>query len=326
MRNPVPQATSSVRTGGSAASGRDELARAPPPTRVARARRTRPDPELPLVVFGRPPVVVLLHAPRVRAVLPLESVPNFSEGRDEATIDAIGSALGAHARLLDVHADADHNRSVFTLVGTEAELADALRGGDRGGGRADRPARARRSAPADRCRRRRPDRAAAPGGPGARARRSERRRRADRRRARPAGVRLRAARAGPGVLPARRHRQGFSGASTTGELAARLRPFAPARDGGRRDRRRTPAADRVQRQPARRRRVARAIAAVVREKGGGFPGVRALGLDLPTCGSRSGLDERRGLGGLGAARDRRPRSRRRRRRAERRSSAPSSSA
>ncbi len=59
-------------------------------------------------------------------MLPLESVPNFSEGRDVATIDAIGAALGTHARLLDVHADADHNRSVFTLVGTEAELSDAL--------------------------------------------------------------------------------------------------------------------------------------------------------------------------------------------------------
>ncbi len=62
-------------------------------------------------------------------MLPLESVPNFSAGRDQATIDAIGSALGAHARLLDVHADADHNRSVFTLVGTEAELGDALLAG-----------------------------------------------------------------------------------------------------------------------------------------------------------------------------------------------------
>jgi glutamate formiminotransferase len=59
-------------------------------------------------------------------VLPLESVPNFSEGRDPATIAAIGEALAAHARLLDVHADADHNRSVFTLVGTESELAAAL--------------------------------------------------------------------------------------------------------------------------------------------------------------------------------------------------------
>jgi len=57
---------------------------------------------------------------------PLESVPNFSEGRDRATIDALGAALSARARLLDVHADADHNRSVFTLVGDESELEDAL--------------------------------------------------------------------------------------------------------------------------------------------------------------------------------------------------------
>jgi glutamate formiminotransferase/glutamate formiminotransferase/formiminotetrahydrofolate cyclodeaminase len=62
-------------------------------------------------------------------VLPLESVPNFSEGRDQATIAAIGDALGNHARLLDVHSDADHNRSVYTLVGSEEELADALAAG-----------------------------------------------------------------------------------------------------------------------------------------------------------------------------------------------------
>jgi glutamate formiminotransferase len=62
-------------------------------------------------------------------VLPLESVPNFSEGRDRATIDAIGDALSAHARLLDVHADPDHNRSVFTVVGSESELSDALLAG-----------------------------------------------------------------------------------------------------------------------------------------------------------------------------------------------------
>jgi glutamate formiminotransferase len=58
--------------------------------------------------------------------LPLESVPNFSEGRDRATIDALAAALSAHARLLDVHADTDHNRSVFTLVGSEDELTRAL--------------------------------------------------------------------------------------------------------------------------------------------------------------------------------------------------------
>ncbi len=57
---------------------------------------------------------------------PLESVPNFSEGRDRATIEALMAALSSRARLLDVHVDADHNRSVFTLVGEEAELADAL--------------------------------------------------------------------------------------------------------------------------------------------------------------------------------------------------------
>jgi glutamate formiminotransferase len=61
--------------------------------------------------------------------LPLESVPNFSEGRDRAVIDAIGAALSGRAELLDVHADADHNRSVFTLVGEEAALVDALLAG-----------------------------------------------------------------------------------------------------------------------------------------------------------------------------------------------------
>ncbi len=56
----------------------------------------------------------------------LESVPNFSEGRDRATIEAIGAAIERHARLLDVHSDADHNRSVFSLVGVEEELVTAL--------------------------------------------------------------------------------------------------------------------------------------------------------------------------------------------------------
>jgi len=61
--------------------------------------------------------------------LPLESVPNVSEGRVQDTIDAIGEALSAHARLLDVHSDPDHNRSVFTLVGDEGELVTALLAG-----------------------------------------------------------------------------------------------------------------------------------------------------------------------------------------------------
>jgi glutamate formiminotransferase len=61
--------------------------------------------------------------------LPLESVPNFSEGRDRATIDALGEALSKHAELLDLHVDEDHNRSVFTLVGDGPELIDALLAG-----------------------------------------------------------------------------------------------------------------------------------------------------------------------------------------------------
>ena len=57
---------------------------------------------------------------------PLEAVPNFSEGRDEATVQAIAEALGNRAALLNVHFDADHNRSVFTLAGGERELVEAL--------------------------------------------------------------------------------------------------------------------------------------------------------------------------------------------------------
>ena len=45
----------------------------------------------------------------------LLAVPNVSEGRDQAAIDAIARAFDA--RLLDVHSDPDHHRSVFTLAG-----------------------------------------------------------------------------------------------------------------------------------------------------------------------------------------------------------------
>jgi glutamate formiminotransferase len=61
--------------------------------------------------------------------LPLESVPNFSEGRDTETLAALHSALAGRADVLDVHADADHNRSVFTVVADDADLVDALLAG-----------------------------------------------------------------------------------------------------------------------------------------------------------------------------------------------------
>jgi glutamate formiminotransferase len=61
--------------------------------------------------------------------LPLESVPNFSEGRDESTLSALREAMSAPARLLDVHSDWDHHRSVFTLVGSGDELVETLLAG-----------------------------------------------------------------------------------------------------------------------------------------------------------------------------------------------------
>jgi glutamate formiminotransferase len=60
---------------------------------------------------------------------PLEAVPNFSEGRSRETVDAIGEALARRARLLDLHVDADHNRSVFTLAGQDGQLVEALLAG-----------------------------------------------------------------------------------------------------------------------------------------------------------------------------------------------------
>jgi glutamate formiminotransferase/glutamate formiminotransferase/formiminotetrahydrofolate cyclodeaminase len=58
------------------------------------------------------------------------SVPNVSEGIDEAALAAIASAF-APARCLDIHSDPDHHRSVFTLVSRQGELATALARGAR---------------------------------------------------------------------------------------------------------------------------------------------------------------------------------------------------
>jgi glutamate formiminotransferase len=62
----------------------------------------------------------------------LLAVPNVSEGRDEAVLDAIGDAFVAGgARLLDRHADPDHHRAVFTLAGERGALNAALESGAR---------------------------------------------------------------------------------------------------------------------------------------------------------------------------------------------------
>jgi glutamate formiminotransferase len=219
-------------------------------------------------------------------VLPLESVPNFSEGRDRATIDAIGKALSGRARLLDVHADPDHNRSVFTLVGEDGPLVEAL---------VAAIAVARERIDLRRHEGAHPRIGAAdvvpvvPLRPG------------DMDRARAAALEV-AGRIGDElglpvflygeVAPARG--PAFFRHGGTEELARRLAggelepDFGPAQldpvaggviVGARRpliafnvDLRGASAED------------ARAIAAVVRERDGGFPGVRALGLDLPGAG------------------------------------------
>src|SRR5258708_20139672 len=63
----------------------------------------------------------------------LIAVPNISEGRDRATIDAVANAFtnDARVRLLDVHSDADHHRSVYTLAGEPGALSGALLSGAR---------------------------------------------------------------------------------------------------------------------------------------------------------------------------------------------------
>ncbi len=59
----------------------------------------------------------------------LEAVPNVSEGRSSAVLNTIERAFARGARVLDVHADPDHHRAVFTLVGDAAALAEALLAG-----------------------------------------------------------------------------------------------------------------------------------------------------------------------------------------------------
>ena len=216
----------------------------------------------------------------------LESVPNFSDGRDRATIDALAGALSGPAELLDVHSDPDHNRSVFTLVGEEDALVAALLAGvacaqERIDLRDHRGAHPRIGA-ADVV-------PVVPVDP------------ADAGRARECALVV-AGRIGAELeLPVFLYGESGGGRGPSffrtggpdelqtridaGELAP---DFGPARldprAGGVIVGARRPliafnvnlASDDVE--------AARAIAAVVRERGGGFPGVRALGLSLPRAG------------------------------------------
>jgi glutamate formiminotransferase len=215
--------------------------------------------------------------------LPLESVPNFSEGRDRATIDALAAALSGPAELLDVHSDPDHNRSVFTLVGDEDALVAALLAGvacarERIDLRAHDGAHPRIGA-ADVV----PVVAIDP---------------EDRERARACALVV-AGRIGaelqlpvflygesaPGRGPSFFRRGDLQGRIDAGEVVPDFGPARlDARAGGVIVGARRPLIAFNVNLATDDAAVAREIAAVVRERGGGFPGVRALGLSLPRAG------------------------------------------
>jgi glutamate formiminotransferase len=60
----------------------------------------------------------------------LLAVPNVSEGQRPPVIQRIAAGF-APARVLDVHSDADHNRTVFWIAAGQRELAEALASGAR---------------------------------------------------------------------------------------------------------------------------------------------------------------------------------------------------
>src|SRR5690242_5762942 len=60
----------------------------------------------------------------------LLAVPNVSQGKDRPVIDRIAAAF-APARVLDMHFDGDHNRSVFWIAAEQRDLPDALASGAR---------------------------------------------------------------------------------------------------------------------------------------------------------------------------------------------------
>ncbi len=57
----------------------------------------------------------------------LIAAPNASEGRIDTVVEELADSFSRHgARLLDVHSDVDHNRSVYTLAGDEQELIEGV--------------------------------------------------------------------------------------------------------------------------------------------------------------------------------------------------------
>jgi len=59
----------------------------------------------------------------------LLAVPNLSAGRDPETLERLRTAFGRGVALLDSHSDDDHGRTVFTLAGEPGPLREALLAG-----------------------------------------------------------------------------------------------------------------------------------------------------------------------------------------------------
>jgi glutamate formiminotransferase / 5-formyltetrahydrofolate cyclo-ligase len=62
-----------------------------------------------------------------RAAPLLVAAPNVSEGRDRALLERLEASVGP-ARVLDLHVDPDHNRAVYTLAARQGDLAAGLVG------------------------------------------------------------------------------------------------------------------------------------------------------------------------------------------------------
>jgi len=60
---------------------------------------------------------------------PLLAVPNVSEGSDAGRLERLEAAFTRGVNLLDRHTDADHGRTVFTLAGQPGALTEALTAG-----------------------------------------------------------------------------------------------------------------------------------------------------------------------------------------------------
>lgn len=59
----------------------------------------------------------------------LLAVPNVSAAGDAEVLHRFGTAFGRAAQVLDVHTDVDHGRSVFTIAGEPGGLAESLLAG-----------------------------------------------------------------------------------------------------------------------------------------------------------------------------------------------------